>query len=73
MDQMTSTPATPDYTAIKAKQNAAWASGDYALIGSTLNIVGEQLAEAANINPDEQVLDVAFGHLDHDFDGIDVL
>ena len=25
---------TPDYAAIKTKQNAAWASGDYAKIGS---------------------------------------
>lgn len=55
-------PVVPDYTAIKAKQQTAWGSGDYALIGSTLNIVGEQLAEAANINPDERVLDVAAGN-----------
>lgn len=55
-------PVMPDYAAIKAKQQTAWSSGDYALIGSTLNIVGEQLAEAANINPDERVLDVAAGN-----------
>ena len=54
--------ASPDYEAIKTKQRGAWGSGDYALIGSTLNIVGEQLAEAANINPDERVLDVAAGN-----------
>ena len=57
----TATPA-PDYAAIKAKQQAAWASGDYALVGSTLNIVGEMLAEAADINPGERVLDVAAGN-----------
>jgi SAM-dependent methyltransferase len=52
----------PDYAAIKAKQQTAWGSGDYAVIGSTLNIVGEQLAEAADINPGERVLDVAAGN-----------
>lgn len=52
----------PDYTAIKVKQQAAWGSGDYAVIGSTVNIVGEQLAEAANVNPGERVLDVAAGN-----------
>ena len=40
------TPATPDLTAIKAKQQAAWASGDYAVVGTTLQIVGETLCEA---------------------------
>jgi SAM-dependent methyltransferase len=67
MNQMTTntadaTPVSPDFTAIKTKQQAAWGSGDYAVIGSTLNIVGEQLAEAANINPGERVLDVAAGN-----------
>ena len=37
--------AVPDYAAIKSKQNASWASGDYARIGATLQIVGETLAE----------------------------
>lgn len=52
----------PDFEAIKVKQQAAWGSGDYAVVGSTLNIVGEMLAEAADINPDETVLDVAAGN-----------
>jgi hypothetical protein len=38
--------ATPDLVAVKARQQAAWASGDYAVIGTTLQIVGESLAEA---------------------------
>ena len=46
--------ATPDYAAIKTKQNAAWASGDYARIGTTLQIVGENLAEAMDLSPDRQ-------------------
>ncbi|MEM7443535.1 MAG: class I SAM-dependent methyltransferase [Pseudomonadota bacterium] len=53
---------TPDYTAIKTKQNAAWASGDYAKIGVTLQIVGEQLAEGMDLAPDTKVLDVAAGN-----------
>ncbi|MGD1926248.1 MAG: class I SAM-dependent methyltransferase [Paracoccaceae bacterium] len=52
----------PNFEAIKVKQQAAWGSGDYAVVGSTLNIVGEMLAEAADINPDETVLDVAAGN-----------
>jgi ubiquinone/menaquinone biosynthesis C-methylase UbiE len=53
---------TTDYAAIKAKQNAAWASGDYARIGTTLQIVGESLAEAMNLRPGSSVLDVAAGN-----------
>jgi ubiquinone/menaquinone biosynthesis C-methylase UbiE len=41
---------------------AAWASGDYAVIGTTLQIVGEQLAEACDLLCDELVLDVAAGN-----------
>ena len=53
---------TPDYSAIKAKQNAAWASGDYARIGTTLQIVGETLAETMNLRPGSTVLDIAAGN-----------
>jgi len=52
----------PDYSAIKTKQNAAWSSGDYAKIGTTLQITGEKLAEAAEPVPGSQVLDVASGN-----------
>jgi SAM-dependent methyltransferase len=62
MTVMTSMPAVPDYQAVKAKQNAAWASGDYARIGTTLQIVGERLAEAMDLSPDSKVLDVAAGN-----------
>jgi len=54
--------ATPDYAAIKSKQNAAWSSGDYARIGTTLQIVGELLAEAMDLRPGSSVLDVAAGN-----------
>jgi len=53
---------TPDFAAIKSKQNAAWASGDYAKIGTTLQIVGENLAEAMDLMPESKVLDVAAGN-----------
>jgi len=55
-------PAAPDYAAIKQRQQATWASGDFAVIGVTLQIVGESLAEAADIRAGERVLDVAAGN-----------
>ncbi|WP_285420135.1 class I SAM-dependent methyltransferase [Pseudomonas sp. efr-133-TYG-5] len=55
--------STPiDLTALKERQKVAWASGDYALIGTTLQIVGENLAEACDLRCDEEVLDVAAGN-----------
>ncbi len=54
--------ATPDYAAIKTKQNAAWSSGDYAVVGTTLQIVGESLAEALDLRSGQKVLDVAAGN-----------
>lgn len=47
--------------AIKARQQAMWASGDYAVVGATLQIVGELLAEAADVRSVHRVLDVAAG------------
>lgn len=52
----------PDYAAIKQRQQAVWASGDFAVIGTTLQIVGETLAEAVDICAGERVLDVAAGN-----------
>jgi len=51
-----------DFSTIKMRQHSAWASGDYAVIGTTLQIVGEQLAEACDLNWDQRVLDVAAGN-----------
>ena len=53
---------TPDFAAIKRKQQATWASGDFAVVGTTLQIVGESLAEAADIRAGERVIDVAAGN-----------
>ena len=52
----------PDFTAIKQRQQATWASGDQPTIGTTLQIVGETLAEAADIRAGQVVLDVAAGN-----------
>jgi SAM-dependent methyltransferase len=51
-----------DFNAIKQRQQATWASGDFAIIGTTLQIVGELLAEAADVRAGERVLDVAAGN-----------
>lgn len=57
----TTTPAA-DLSAVKLKQHAAWSAGDYAVIGSTLQIVGESLAEALDLQAGQRVLDVAAGN-----------
>lgn len=54
--------AVPDFVAIKERQRATWASGDYAVVGTTLQIVGESLAEAVDVRAGERVLDVAAGN-----------
>jgi SAM-dependent methyltransferase len=51
-----------DLSALKLKQHAAWSAGDYAVIGSTLQIVGESLAEALDLQSGQRVLDVAAGN-----------
>lgn len=62
MTASTTTPPAVDLVALKGRQQTAWASGDYAVIGTTLQIVGEQLAEACDLRTDERVLDVAAGN-----------
>lgn len=59
---MTITLEKPDYAGIKARQQAAWGSGDYAVVGTTLQIVGERLCEAVDLCAGERVLDVAAGN-----------
>jgi SAM-dependent methyltransferase len=54
--------ATTNFAAIKQRQQATWSSGDYAVVGTTLQIIGETLAEAADIKAGERVLDVAAGN-----------
>lgn len=51
-----------DFAAIKAKQQQTWSAGDYAAVGTTLQIVGEQLCETIDLKPGSRVLDVAAGN-----------
>lgn len=51
-----------DLVALKARQQAAWSSGDYAVVGATLQIVGEQLCESLDLRSGQKVLDVAAGN-----------
>jgi SAM-dependent methyltransferase len=55
-------PAATDFAAIKGRQQRAWSSGDYALVGVTLQIVGEMLCEAVDLRSNQRVLDVAAGN-----------
>ncbi len=60
-------PATPDspkthLESLKARQQAAWSCGDYAVVGTTLQIVGEILCEALDLHAGQRVLDVAAGN-----------
>lgn len=59
---MTMSSATPDFAAIKTRQQATWASGNYAVVGSTLQIVGETLCEAVDLKAGERVVDIAAGN-----------
>jgi ubiquinone/menaquinone biosynthesis C-methylase UbiE len=54
--------AGPDLAAIKQKQQQTWATGDYAVVGSTLVIMAEQLCEAVDLRAGQRVLDVATGN-----------
>jgi SAM-dependent methyltransferase len=54
--------STADLAAVKARQQATWATGDYAVVGTTLQIVGERICEAVDLRAGERVLDVAAGN-----------
>ncbi|MFL6653338.1 MAG: methyltransferase domain-containing protein [Sulfurifustis sp.] len=62
MQGQTVVPAQPDLVAIKARQQQTWSCGDYAVIGTTLQPVGESLCEALDLRPGSVVLDVAAGN-----------
>jgi len=55
-------PSGRDVEAIKARQQAAWAAGDYGQIGVRLQIVGESICEAVDLHSTDRVLDVAAGN-----------
>jgi ubiquinone/menaquinone biosynthesis C-methylase UbiE len=62
MNVQTANPATISLATIKSRQQVAWGSGDYAIIGTTLQIVGEMLCEAVDLRSTQRVLDVAAGN-----------
>ena len=55
-------PDSIDLRAVKARQQGAWSSGDYAVVGTTLQVVGEELSEALDLRSGQKVLDVAAGN-----------
>lgn len=57
----TSSPGV-DFAAVKSRQQLAWSAGDYAVVGTTLQMVGESLCEALDLRARERVLDVAAGN-----------
>ncbi len=58
----TITPSTADLSAIKARQQVAWSTGDYSVVGALIPLVAEQLCESVDLRAGERVLDVATGH-----------
>lgn len=52
---------TPDLEAIKQRQRATWGTGDYAMVGTQIIIVSENLIESLDLRSTERVLDVATG------------
>ena len=60
--QVEPAPTLPDLSAVKTRQQGAWSSGDYATVGTTLQIVGETLCEALDLRAGQKVLDVAAGN-----------
>jgi ubiquinone/menaquinone biosynthesis C-methylase UbiE len=62
MNVQVAAPASIDLATIKNRQRGAWGSGDYAKIGTTLQIVGEMLCEAVDLRSNQRVLDVAAGN-----------
>jgi ubiquinone/menaquinone biosynthesis C-methylase UbiE len=62
MNIQAATPVTIDFAAIKDRQQVAWGSGDYAIVGTTVQIVGEMLCEAVDLRSNQRVLDVAAGN-----------
>jgi ubiquinone/menaquinone biosynthesis C-methylase UbiE len=59
---ISTSPTVVDLTAVKTRQQAAWSAGNYAVVGTTLQIVGESLCEALDVRSGTRVLDVAAGN-----------
>jgi ubiquinone/menaquinone biosynthesis C-methylase UbiE len=62
MSNQATNPSLAHLATVKGRQQAAWGSGDYSIVGTTLQIVGEQLCEAVDLRSTDRVLDVAAGN-----------
>ncbi|PRX33481.1 methyltransferase family protein [Paraburkholderia sp. BL18I3N2] len=62
MSEVHSSSQTSEFADVKARQHAAWETGNYAVVGTTLQIVGENLCEALDLRAGSRVLDVAAGN-----------
>ena len=51
----------PDFAAIKQRQQATWASGDFSVVAARILYQAEQLCETADLQAGWRVLDVATG------------
>ena len=60
MSTPTSIPAV-DFEAVKRKQQATWASGDYSAVAALIQVISERLVDAADLHAGWRVLDVAGG------------
>jgi SAM-dependent methyltransferase len=61
-DTMTAATRNSDFADIKSRQQGAWSTGNYAVVGTTLQVVGENLCEALDLRSGSRVLDVAAGN-----------
>jgi SAM-dependent methyltransferase len=59
---MTSAPTRTDLTAVKARQQRTWSSGDFSVVASRIVLVSEQLADSADLSAGSRVIDVACGN-----------
>jgi SAM-dependent methyltransferase len=51
----------PDLAAVKRRQQQTWASADYAAVAARIVVMAERLADAADLQAGERVLDIATG------------
>lgn len=54
--------ARPETRANPVLHQSAWASGDYAVVGNSLQLVSEELCDSVNLAQDQRVLDVTAGN-----------
>lgn len=52
---------TPDFEAIKQRQQATWATGDFSVVAARIVLTAEQLCESADLQAGWRTLDVATG------------